>query len=224
MVSNLNNMLSSFHPSTGVDEVVWVPSATGIFSVPEAMRILVIADNSNLLDWKKKIVWNNRVPSKISIFHWLACNRCFPVKETLIRRQILRDHFSSLCIWCNLIPESVELLLLHRTWSFSIWSALFNWWNVRWVIPKTILEFSSDWFHVMGIGDKKFWSLIGPATLWSIWLARNDFVFNDNYTCWKSIVRQIKLKVFPWATFHKLCCSHQFYVWEFNPALLCFSA
>ncbi|XP_071711442.1 uncharacterized protein [Rutidosis leptorrhynchoides] len=164
---NLYLALSNFHLSPGDDEIVWLPSVSGVFNVAEAMRFLVIMDNSHTLDWKI-LIWNNRVPSKISIFHWLACNRSIPVKDNLIRRHILPAHNSSLCVWCESEPETVEYLLLHCSWSYNIWSALFNWWNIRWVIPKSILYFSGDWFYGMGIGDKKFWRLIGPVTLWTI--------------------------------------------------------
>ncbi|XP_071714257.1 uncharacterized protein [Rutidosis leptorrhynchoides] len=108
--------LSVIRTSIGEDVVVWSPSISGNFNVAEAMRLLVIADNANSPDWKN-LIWNNRFPSKISIFHWLDCNRSIPVKDTLIRRHIISAHSSSFCVWCNSEPETVDHLLIHCSWS-----------------------------------------------------------------------------------------------------------
>ncbi|XP_071729333.1 uncharacterized protein [Rutidosis leptorrhynchoides] len=205
--------------SVGQDFIRWVPDVNGDFSVSEAIRLLSVSTSSHTIKWRQ-LVWNNRVPSKVAIFHWLACKQSIPVRDVLIRRHILPLNHSPLCIWCEEKPETSEHLLLHCPWTFKIWSALFQWWNINWVIPSSMLRFSADWYYGMGIGDRKFWRLIGPATIWAIWLARNDFIFNGNYSCWSSIVRQIKIKVFIWATF-KFCYSHQSYVWDSNSGLLC---
>ncbi|XP_071686940.1 uncharacterized protein [Rutidosis leptorrhynchoides] len=222
--AELKGLLSSFKLNDSVeDSVIWNPSTSGEFSVAEAIRIMVVSDNSQGTNWRK-LIWNNRVPSKVSIFHWLACKKSIPVRDVLIRRHILPQNHSTLCVWCETEIETIEHLLLHCPWTFKVWSALFQWWNIRWIIPGSILSFSADWYNGMGIGDKNFWRLIGPATIWAIWLTRNDFIFNGNYTCWASIVRQIKLKVFLWATSFKLCYAHQSYVWDINPGLLCHSS
>ncbi|XP_071713556.1 uncharacterized protein [Rutidosis leptorrhynchoides] len=220
--AELINLLAPFNLSTDDDVVMWTPSVTGDYSVAEGVRLLCASSDSQVINWKK-LVWNNRVPSKVAIFHWLACKKSIPVRDILIRRHILSHSHSPLCGWCNPEVETIEHLLLHCSWSHKVWSALFQWWNLRWVMPNSILNFSADWYHDMGIGDKKFWRLIGPATLWAIWIARNDFIFNGNYTCWTSIFRSIKLKVFLWASTFKLCYSHQSYVWDYNPGLLCHS-
>ncbi|XP_071712760.1 uncharacterized protein [Rutidosis leptorrhynchoides] len=214
--------LQDFYLKSSPNVVVWSPSYNGEYSVADAVRLLTVSGQACNIEWKK-LIWNNRVSSKISIFHWLACKRSIPVRDILIRRHILPLNHPPMCTWCETEVETVDHLLLHYPWTFKVWSELFQWWNIRWVIPSSILEFSANWYNGMGIGDKKFWRLIGPATIWAIWLARNDFVFNGNYTCWASIVRKIKLKVFVWATTFKLCFGHQSFVWNSNPRLLCFS-
>ncbi|XP_071700200.1 uncharacterized protein [Rutidosis leptorrhynchoides] len=108
------------------------------------------------------------------LFHWLAIRNSIPVKEVLFRRNILPSSQSNLCIWCLEDTETVNHLLLHCKWSFNVWAELFSWWNLNWVMPGSIEEFSFKWFFGMGIKASKFWKVIGPATIWAIWLARND--------------------------------------------------
>ncbi|XP_071687558.1 uncharacterized protein [Rutidosis leptorrhynchoides] len=88
------------------------------------------------------------------------------------------------------------------------------------VTPSSILEFSYDWSNGMGIKASRFWSLIGPASIWAIWIARNDALFNGIYTCWAGVIKCIKFKVFQWLVNAKICESYQFYSWESQPWLL----
>ncbi|XP_071712696.1 uncharacterized protein [Rutidosis leptorrhynchoides] len=202
-----------------IDEVIWKADQLGPFSVSDAVKLIVQAGNFPSPAWPK-VVWGNNVPSKIMLFHWLAIKQSVPVRVILFKRHILPPNHSLLCNWCMNEDETIEHLLLHCPWSFKIWAELFRWWNLRWIIPCSVEAFSFDWFYGMGLNASKYWKLIGPATLWAIWIARNDFIFKGKFTCRSVIVRNIKLKVFLWATNLKLCHGFQAYVWDQNPFLL----
>ncbi|XP_071700286.1 uncharacterized protein [Rutidosis leptorrhynchoides] len=170
-------------------------------------------------DWVK-IVWNKLVPSKIAIFHWLAIQGGIPVKEVLSFRHCLRDGSDDRCGWCTSEVESIDHLLLHCPWSQNVWSALFSWWNVVWVMPSSIIEFSLECFHGLGVNAKKAWRLIGPVSFWLIWLARNNFLFNGSYQSWRSVVEHVKIKVFQWLVNAGNVESHQMYVWKSQPWIM----
>ncbi|PWA56196.1 hypothetical protein CTI12_AA420920 [Artemisia annua] len=139
------------------------------------------------------------------------------VKEVLNSRGITPSGQQVNCIWCNDATESVHHLLLHCGWSFRIWSALFRWWNVEWIIPSSLAQFSEDWNQGMGINAKKFWCLIGQCTIWVMWLARNEAIFKEKFTCLASIIRNMKMKVFLWASTYGMCYAHDFHIWESQP-------
>ncbi|XP_071694423.1 uncharacterized protein [Rutidosis leptorrhynchoides] len=107
-----------------------------------------------------------------------------------LKRNILPSTHPNFCVWCLEGEETVNHLLIHCKWAFKVWSDLCKWWNIVWVIPGSIEAFSFDWYYGMGIKASKFWKLIGPATIWAIWLARNDFVFNGKFMC-RSVLIQI---------------------------------
>ncbi|XP_071741083.1 uncharacterized protein [Rutidosis leptorrhynchoides] len=182
-VTDLGLLMASIHLDTRVDDLVyWSCSSDGVYSVSDAIRVIVQSNFTNAPPWPK-VVWGNNVPSKVMLFHWLAIRNSIPVYEILISRHILPASHSNLCIWCLEEVETVNHLLLHCKWAFKLWSDLLCWWNLVWVIPGSIEEFSLDWFFGMGIRAAKFWKLIGPATIWAIWLARNDFIFNRKFSC-----------------------------------------
>ncbi|XP_071694698.1 uncharacterized protein [Rutidosis leptorrhynchoides] len=203
------------------DQLYWSASAEGLFSVSEAVRLMVLSNTADIPSWPK-VIWGNNVPSKVMLSHWLAIHNSIPVNDVLIKRHILPSSQSNLCIWCLEDVETFNHLLVHCKWTAKIWADLFRWWKVYWVVPGSIELFFYDWFYGMGIKASKFWKLIGPATIWAIWLARNDFVFNGKFICRSVLVRNIKLKTFLWAVNLKLCRGFQSYIWMENPSLLCF--
>ncbi|XP_071712948.1 uncharacterized protein [Rutidosis leptorrhynchoides] len=130
----------------------------------------------------------------VMLFHWLVLRNSIPVKDVLAKRCILPASQSTLCVWCMVEVETIDHLLLHCKWSTCIWKDLFRWWSIRWVIPRTVSDFSYDWYFGMGVKASKFWKMIGPATIWAIWMARNDIMFNVKFLCQSTLVRNIKLK------------------------------
>ncbi|XP_071740661.1 uncharacterized protein [Rutidosis leptorrhynchoides] len=187
-----------------------------MYSVAEGVRVML---GSNLLldfDWVK-VVWNKYVPSKMAIFHWLSIHGGVPVKEVLRYRHCLRDGMDDKCSKCTVSVESIQHLLLHCPWAFKVWLALFEWWNVSWVMPFDISPFSLECYNGLGVKAKKAWRLIGPAVYWFIWLARNDLVFNGVSKCWTVIVDSVKLKVFQWLVNARKTESLQFYIWKSQP-------
>ncbi|XP_071695457.1 uncharacterized protein [Rutidosis leptorrhynchoides] len=192
----LQAFLSSFRlVDNSPDFFLWNAEQNNLFTVADAISILVLSSDFEVPIWPK-VIWNNKVPSKIMLFHWLAIRKSILVRDVLSRRHILPPNSSTLCVWCLDNIESIDHLLLHCRWSFNVWTDLFRWWNLRWVIPRSIEDFSFDWYYGMGIKASKFWKLIGPATIWVIWVARNDVIFDNKYSCRSVIVRNIKLKVF----------------------------
>ncbi|XP_071709257.1 uncharacterized protein [Rutidosis leptorrhynchoides] len=194
--SDLQVLLTSYKLNEHQEDLVmWVHDSKGVYNVADGIRIILNSGNLVIPEWPK-VVWNNNVPSKVALFHWLALKNSIPVRDVLSRRHILSVDQSTFCAWCLNEVETIDHLLMHCSWSSKIWTDLFRWWNFRWVLPESILLFSFDWYNGMGIKANKFWRLIGPATMWAIWIARNDYIFNGKYTCRSVIVCNIKLKTF----------------------------
>ncbi|CAL5363307.1 unnamed protein product [Camellia sinensis] len=48
---------------------------------------------------------------------------------------------------------------------------------------------------------KLIWEVIPLAVVWSLWIARNNMVFNSIVPVWGNIVDSIKIKVATWVKF-----------------------
>ncbi|KAL4386885.1 hypothetical protein GQ457_09G020820 [Hibiscus cannabinus] len=62
----------------------------------------------------------------------------------------------------------------------------FQWWMVEVVQPTLLVDFLGSCLHSCFVGTILRWWLVGRAVvLWSMWLARNDLLFNDKAIWWK---------------------------------------
>ncbi|GJU49675.1 LINE-1 reverse transcriptase isogeny [Tanacetum coccineum] len=175
------------------DSIIWNPSPVGEFLVSQAVYIMW-SMNSNVAPPWDDLIWNNFVPSKIQIFHWLEIQGCIPVKFVLGQRGVVPFGQEINYAWCFDEVESVDHLLLQCPRSFDIWTSLFKWWSILWILPSSLANFTNDWNLGMGISGGKFWLLLGPCTIWEIWISRNKALFNGEFSCWTALVHYIKLK------------------------------
>ncbi|KAI8555972.1 hypothetical protein RHMOL_Rhmol05G0217000 [Rhododendron molle] len=99
------------------------------------------------------------------------------------------------CPLCSLQLETPNHLFLHRQFSWSIWSLILDWWHVVWVCPLSLAELALWWFdNRFGDLEKQLWKASFYATLWSLWLVRND-VFNNTATSIEEVGEIVKTRV-----------------------------
>ncbi|PWA51501.1 hypothetical protein CTI12_AA466330 [Artemisia annua] len=88
------------------DSIVWNRSQLANF------RCIMWFFNANLAASWAELIWNNIVPFKIQIFHWLAIQGCIPVKLMLGQRVVVPSGQEINCVWCFEEVESVDHLIL----------------------------------------------------------------------------------------------------------------
>ena len=120
---------------------------------------------------KKK--WHMKIPLKIKVFSWYLRRGVILTKDNLVRRNW---HGSTKCMFCP-HQETIKHLFFECSFARSIWSSIQIASNLY--PPKLVANVFSNWLH--GI-DKKLRTVIrvgAIAVIWSLWLCRNDKVFND---------------------------------------------
>ena len=90
----------------------------GLFTVKSAYKVAKeVLHGGNLAESSRGCVgkevwaalWKLRIPNKIKVFGWRACNDILPTKQNLSKRKINEDE---MCRICMRFPESV----IHALW------------------------------------------------------------------------------------------------------------
>jgi hypothetical protein len=162
--------LASVNLTTEPDVFRWNLHENGEFSVHSMYADLTQPDMP--VDNNKKI-WKMKIPLKIKIFAWYLRRGVILTKDNLARRNWTG---SKTCVFCS-HDETIKHLFFQCNFACSIWSII----QVASGLypPHSVANIFGNWLH--GI-DHKFRILLrvgAIAIIWSLWLCRNDKVFND---------------------------------------------
>ena len=114
-----------------------------------------------------------KIPLKIKIFSWYARRGVILTKDNLVKRNWKG---SIKCVFC-LHDETIKHLFFECKIAHSIWSTIQIASNLY--PPKSVVNIFGNWLY--GI-DHKYRTIIrvgAIAVIWSLWLCRNDKIFND---------------------------------------------
>lgn len=121
----------------------------------------------------------------------------------MVRRNILSVEAKGLdrCPLCNTELENPPHLLLHCMVSWEVWSQIIKCWEIVWVRQSNLYNLLSWWFsHKFSSVEKGYWEITFLAVLWSLWLERNQAIFNAKPVNVIELVDRIKTKIALWTT------------------------
>lgn len=117
--------------------------------------------------------------------------------EQLSRRVFIEGMYNCRCIFCNAATERSDHLLLDCNTSTSIWATVWFWFGAQ---PNHDNIGENGWnnffnfYNVLKgkVGKGKEGS-IWLATVWCLWNARNDIMFNNKVSNTDEIIHKIKM-------------------------------
>ncbi|KAI8558470.1 hypothetical protein RHMOL_Rhmol04G0096400 [Rhododendron molle] len=120
-------------------------------------------------------------------------------RSVLLGRNLIPEGQSTLCPFCLLHLETPQHLFLHCHFLWDVWSQILEWWHLRWVCPAS-LEAHFEWWMESRFRnlEKNLWEATFFATMWSLWLARNDYVSNNASSGAGVVGERIKARVAMW--------------------------
>ena len=93
-----------------------------------------------------------------------------------------------------------------------------QWWCIKW---ELLTKFGFNLQYILQLFKPKFikqiWQMVVAATLWSIWLGRNDSIFNKAKTSNKILQTLIFHRVAKWGGVAKLVKFTHIPLWQINP-------
>jgi len=123
----------------------------------------------------------------------------------------------SLCVLCNRMEESVLHLFLHCEVG-AIWLKIMWWLGRFFPLPHNLFVHWECWSEgERNKNVKKGMGIIWLATIWVIWKARNDKVFNDVNFEVDVIVEEVKVLAWKWVMYRMYILVCLFFEWCWNP-------
>lgn len=216
-LNSLNRILSTISLSNLKDKLFWSPGK-GAFTSKICTSLLQQNHTSNrnqIEVWNS--IWSAKVPPKIRIFLWKLESNSIPTL-LLLSQRIQNFNLGSMCPWCRAAEESVK----HLFWDCSIakwaWDYVRTWWSVLNKLVSTS-EFSLVKLFKMQRNKqcRKIWIMVIAAACWTIWLARNDFIFNKSKITKETLEFLIFTRVNKWGAASHIINFSKDALWKVNP-------
>ncbi|BFG35644.1 hypothetical protein CerSpe_219180 [Prunus speciosa] len=169
----------SFHHRD--DALIWHFDKKGQFTVKSAYKVArmvldprTVASSSTENGFSKgwTALWKAKIPGKIKLFWWRACNGILPTKDNLWKRKI---HLDTCCDLCGAEMESTLHVLWHCPFARGVWACA----SIgSGGIPRQF-HHVHDWvlscIDHLSHADLDLFFVTG----WAIWEARNGKLWNN---------------------------------------------
>ncbi|CAJ2652624.1 unnamed protein product [Trifolium pratense] len=112
----------------------WIVGQAGLFSVKSCYDFLAQNGstetiNSRLLE-AIQMMWNNNVPSKVSVFGWRLLLEKLPTRDALASKGIITNPHEFTCVFCFRFVENCPHLFFSCNFTRMVWNAIFKWMGV----------------------------------------------------------------------------------------------
>ena len=191
---NMCEAVDCYNSSMGQDGWIWDVEGQSEFSVKGVAALLLqrYGYGSNFV-----IKWLSWVPLKCSIMAWRAEMNRIPTKEALAHRNIVIQDTS--CSWCRATVETEVHVLVGCFIAANVWDRISTWCRIPPIFAFSIQDLLQ--LYKTGPGckmKKKILHGIVMVSMWAIWKARNDTIFNGAQPSVELILSSVKSLSFLW--------------------------
>ena len=213
-ITYISSLLRSMIFSSKEDVLVWVP-ANGRFTTKDGYSILVKSDYSGhrFNVWSQ--IWNIKAPPKILAFLWKLAWGILPTKSFLNKRL---TSVTDTCTWCIITEETIS----HLFWTCELaqwaWNYIGTWWSLQHIQSRhTSFSLYSLLNPDLPKHIKRVWKLVVAATLWTVWLARNEFCFRNSRLKEGTLQKLIFVRISKWGLASRQMTFGDDPLWKANP-------
>ena len=153
--------------------MIWQLNHSGVFDVHSFYTSLLAAP---LVSFPWKSIWCVKVPKRVAFFLWTAARGGILTVDNLVKKKL------PLVNWCCLRrckEETVDHLLIHCKYAYTLWSEVLHVFGVQWVMSKNIVSLLTAWWNWLGNHTSKVWNMVPTCLMWLIWKERNARTFEE---------------------------------------------
>jgi hypothetical protein len=187
--------LASVQLTHGSDEFKWNLTTNGIFTVGSMYGALI---HPVLPILKNKSIWKMKIPLKTKVFAWYLRRGVILTKDNLARRNwqgCMR------CVFCN-HDESIKHLFFSCQLARSIWSIIQM--SSSLSPPRSVAHIFGNWLNGVGPRLKILIRVGAIAIIWSLWLCRNDKVFNNKNCSLMQVIYRCTTLLRSWSSLQRV--------------------
>lgn len=139
-----------------------------------------------------KLLWECKAPTKIGAFAWRVLLNRIPTKQNLAKRGVQVSFEDQRYVLCGGQTETEEHLFLYCPLVTAVWCSIYAWLGVSGTHYQGCLQ------HFLMLEGLLVWMLVWMAVFWTIWLERNEVIFNNKKTDVLRMVDLIKTRSWSW--------------------------
>lgn len=142
-------------------------------------------------------IWKSTAPSNVKVFCWMLALGKINMHE-MLQKRIPTHAFSPDCRFRKRSSVTRDQCFLHCYFVGSIWSRVLQEFGLSWVWPENCKELLQHVFGSSGYCSRKnkLWNVAVFAIFWSLWLERNNRIFEDIKNNFETLWDKIKYRVY----------------------------
>nr|XP_017256449.1 PREDICTED: uncharacterized protein LOC108226007 [Daucus carota subsp. sativus] len=214
-ISSLNDLIDDLQVTHQQDTLVWLGDKCSFSSKVILKRIVPASTSSNPRQRIWSLIWSLKVPPKIRIFLWKIQWGVLPTKSLLHSRM---PDLNPMCVKCGNRVETLNHLLWECEVAKWVWKFIAIWWNLESKFRR-LNSFSLEIimsFQRSAVSSR-VWHTVVAAAVWSIWLARNELVFQSTSPSRSCLLNLIFTRISKWGEASKLIPFSADPLWKSNP-------
>ena len=141
-----------------VDKLVWNPNRSVSFDSRSFYHVLHVPIEI-CFPWKS--IWRVKAPPRVAFFIWSTAWGRILTCDNLKKRGFVLVGW---CCMCKNADETVDHLLLHCWATRQLWSFVFLFVGIDWVLPTQVSDVLFSWWNWFGKRSLGVWNLI-PSCL-----------------------------------------------------------
>lgn len=145
-------------------------------------------------------LWVKSAPPKMQFFCWLALRGRVKTSYFLKRIGVLAVTVSSSFVFCNVVEETLDHVLLFCPLIWECWFIMVKWWDLVWAIPSSVQGLLHWWSRdKFKSKESRIRQVIPSVVFWYVWKLRNDCKFKGALPAVEDLTERIKLHIALWA-------------------------
>ncbi|KAK1383748.1 hypothetical protein POM88_021483 [Heracleum sosnowskyi] len=171
-IPKLLSHASNFIPCQRKDQMMWAITNKP-FNVKDCYDIL--SGGNQIAFGAYNLIWSLKIPPKVHYFLWSLLSDSLPTAH-LLQKRFKGNLILSKCVICHNSDETQDHIFWGCEYATWAWHFVEVWWEVK--VSKN--NFWSSFHKFKSPSVKAAWGIVLAATLWTIWLSRNQTVFENN--------------------------------------------